>query len=271
MRPRRVLTVIAMSLLSAAMLLPGPAVLGQSPAAPGPTSGVTHRIAFDGFTFTFTKDIAQSVNVSTLTAGEPGGPTVPEPPSTMFSLYGATRSPRAGGGRGEIQLFRVSDLQADRSLSKSLRDLQSILDQRPDLDPTAEGSPQEIPLVIDFDAAQGIRVLATYVDTGEMTGVTFVTAFVQNTYPYTSDAFTAMFEGLSTDGSTAILATFPLTTTLFPKEVPTDLVARVSSNAGWQRYQRQALATLDEAGAAAFSPSLASISVLIASMAFEEP
>lgn len=271
MRPRRALTVIAMSLLSAAMLLPSPAVLGQSPAASAPTSDVTHRIAFDGFTFTFTDDIAQSVNVSTLTAGEPGGPTVPAPPSTTFSLYGATQTPRAGGSRGEVQLFRVSDLQADRTLSKSLRDLQSILDERPDLDTTAEGSPQDIPLVIDIGAAQGIRVLATYVDTGEMTGVTFVTAFVQDTYPYTAGAFTAVFEGFSTDGSTAILATFPLTTTLFPNEVPIGLVERVSTNAGWQRYQRQALATLNEAGAAAFSPSLASISVLIASMAFEEP
>jgi hypothetical protein len=269
-RGRPSLTLIV-PLLAASLLASGPAALGQGTtdpsAAPVSTPLPEHTVAFDGLTFTFAGDLASSVNVSTLVGDRSGGPSEPTPPSTLFSLYGRGRAPKVGGQRGQLQLFRVADLPADGYAASQLGLLDQILDQRPDLDPTIDGSPESIPLVVDMDAAQGIRALATYVDTEDVTGIAFVTAFVQDTYPYSSTSFMAIFAGRSVDGSAAILASFPLTTKLFPKEIPDALVQRVSSAKGWPRYQRQAMATLSGASDA-FFPSLASIAALIDSMTF---
>jgi hypothetical protein len=272
MRRGRLSLTLAIPLLSASLLASGTAALGQGATDPSPAPASTpvpeHTVAFDGFAFTFAGDLASSVNISTLVGDRSGGPSVPTPPSTLFSLYGRARAPKVGGQRGQVQLFRVADLPADGYAAAQLRQLNDILDQRPDLDPVTDGSPDTIPLLVDMDAAQGIRALATYVDTDEVTGIAFVTAFVQDAYPYSSASFTAIFQGRSVDGSTAILASFPLTTQLFPKEVPDALVQRVSSANGWQRYQRQAMRTLAGAGSDAFSPSLRSITALIDSMTF---
>ena len=272
MRRGRLSVTLAIPLLSASLLASGPVALGQGATDPSPAPTSTpvpeHTVHFDGFAFSFADDLASSVNVSTLLGERSGGPSQPTPPSTLFSLYGRTRAPRVGGQRGQVQLFRVADLPADGYAAAQLRQLNEILDQRPDLDPATAGSPVSIPLLVDMDAAQGIRALATYVDTGEVTGIAFITAFIQDAYPYSSGSFTAIFQGRSLDGSTAILASFPLTTGLFPNDVPAALVDRVSTAKGWQRYQRQAMRTLAGAGPDAFSPPLASIWASIGSMTF---
>lgn len=271
MRRGRPTLTLAIPLLAALILASGTTALGEGSTDPSPVPASTpvpvHLVAFDGFAFTFANGLAASVNVSTLIGDRSGGPSEPTPASTLFSLYGRGRAPKTGGQRGQVQLFRVADLPVDGYAASQLPLLNEILDQRPDLDPATDGSPESIPLVVDMNAAQGIRALATYVDTEDVTGIAFVTAFIQDTYPYSSASFVAIFQGRSVDGSTAILASFPLTTKLFPKEVSDALVEGVSSAKGWQRYQREAMRTLSGASDA-FSPPLASIAALIDSMAF---
>ena len=252
----------------ATMLLALPAH-AQSPD-PGPVPDV-HVVAFDGFSFAFSDELASSVNITSV-LGDPAqtGPLAPTAPSTRFSLYGSTRRPVPGGQRGDVQLFRVADREGYRFMSGQLDELAALLADRPDLTQGAEGAPASIPLLEDEGAAQAIRFLPTYVDTDDLAGIMFVTAFAQDTYPFTRDSFTAVFQGISTDGTLAVTARFPLVIDVLPEEPSAELLDRVFAPGGWEPYLRRTLRRLAQAPADAFAPPIGSIGTLIGSMAFED-
>jgi len=253
-RSRRALTVVAAGLLL---------------AVPVQAQDADHSVWFDGFGFAFSEDLGSSVNITTVIGDDPEvGPLEASAPSTRFSLYGPARTPRAGGQLGEVQLFRVDELAGYAYQSGELEALGTLLADRPDLDPAEEGSPESIPMLEDVGAAQGIRFLPTYVDSDQLAGIVFVTAFVQDTFPFSADSFTAVFQGISTDGSTAITASIPLTISVFPEEVTSAQIDRVFQPGGWERYVRQSLRKLREAPEEAFSPTIGAIKAMVGSMTF---
>ncbi len=257
-RSRRALAVVA-----AAMLLALPVQAQDAdPAA-------EHQVAFDGFGFAFTEELGSSVNITTVFGDDPDvGPTAPSAPSTLFSLYGPARTPRAGGQLGDVRLFRVADVAGYEVQSATLEELATLLAERPDLASGAAGSPESIQLLVDVGAAQAIRFLPTYVDSDQLSGIVFVTVFLQDTYPFSADSFTAVFQGISADGTTAVTASIPLTVSVFPEEVTSAQIDRVYQPGGWERYLRQSLRKLQQAPEEAFSPSIAAIGEMIGSMTF---
>ena len=97
--------------------------------------------------------------------------------------------------------------------------LQAILAEQPDPASLAEGGeglPYMPPVI---EAANLTSVVVAYVDMPGMSGITYLTAFGQDAYPFTSDRFQYVFQGLSTDGRWYVSAIFWLTTDLFPEKV----------------------------------------------------
>jgi hypothetical protein len=228
-----------------------------------------HSVWYDGFGFTFSEELGSSVNITDVIGDDPDvGPLAPSAPSTRFSLYGPARNPRAGGQRGTVELYRVDELSAYPAQTATLQALQALLADRPDLDPAADESPDSIPMLKDVGAAQAIRFLPTYVDADQLSGIVFVTAFTQDTFPFSDDSFTAIFQGISADGTTAITASIPLTIRVFPGEVSAAQIDRVFQEGGWERYLRQSLRRLRQAPEEAFAPSIGAIGAMVGSMTF---
>jgi hypothetical protein len=252
------------ALLLAGLLLAGPAH-AQSPD-PG-VELLPHGVFFDGVGFLFSDELGASVNVTTLLGdAQDSGPFAPEPPSLRFSLYGPARTPRTGGQTGEVQVMLVADLEAMDYEARLLGELRSLLADRPPLGQGEAGSPGSIPLLVDENAAQGVRARAVYVDTEALSGVLFVTAFIQNTYPFSDDSFRAVFEGLSNDGTLAVHASFPLVASGFPRTISSELADRVQTEDGWRRYAQQVARRLDRASDGSFAPSLTAIDGLVRSI-----
>jgi hypothetical protein len=256
-------------LLAAAMLLAAVPARAQSP---DPGSGpAANLVGYGDISFLLPADVASSVNTTRLVGDDPDvGPFAPEPPSTRFSLYGQVRRPAPGGQRGTLAVYRAADLGAYPATLAAAEDLVALLDARPDLTSDADGAPDQIPMLTDEGAAQAIRFLPTYLDTDTLSGVVFVTAFAQDTVPFSRDSFVAVFQGVSTDGSTFVAASIPLTIDAFPVEPTAEQIERVLSG-GWQSYLRRSLRRLGETPAEGFTPSIASIGTLFGSITIGEP
>jgi hypothetical protein len=227
-------------------------------------------VAYDDISFVLPEDVASSVNITRLLGDDPDvGPLAPEPPSTRFSLYGEVGRPVPGGQRGRIAVYRAADLAAYPATLAVAEELTALLEARPDLASDADGAPDQIPLLDDEGAGQAIRFLPTYVDTDAMSGVVFVTAFAQDTFPFSRGSFVAVFQGISADGSAYIAASIPLTIDSFPAEPTAEQIDRVLGG-GWQTYLRRSLRRLAETPAEGFTPSIASIGTLFGSIVVGE-
>jgi hypothetical protein len=192
-------------------------------------------------------------------------------PGTAFSFYGPSLQPRRGGNLGEIRLIPVSSIQQREFEGGRLEALRTLLEELPPLDPTSDDPPTDLPVLPDVGAAQLVIGKAGYASSDTMAGVVFLAGFGQDIFPFSSDSFWFLFQGLSTDGTTWVSVAIPLTTDLFPETVSDELLAQVATPRGWRRYQSQARATLAEAPPEAFTPSLTAVGELVGSMAFVTP
>ena len=138
----------------------------------------TSTVLFDGNGFTFDESLGASVNITQVPGGPPGeeGPAALGPGHQAFTLYG----PQTGRGTGPTNASahpascastapRIWLATAGRH--RQLTELQSLLDERPDLAPyTAPGeggASLPLPFVLDGSAAQAIDARAQYIDTSE--------------------------------------------------------------------------------------------------------
>ena len=262
-----------MKLRSTALAALSLLVVAVPTAAQDPTSS---SVLFDGMGFTFDQSIGSSVNV-TQVPGESPEPTAfgaPDSPHLTFSVYGPraefAKMPRVGGTGTAVHFFPVADQAPYKDALDELDRLQAILAARPDPAGLATGGdalPYMPPVV---DAAQMLRARVSYVDLPGLQGISYLTAYGQDAYPFTSDRFQYVFEGLSTDGRWYVAAIFDVTTDLFPKKVSAKDANRiVATRKAYERYEAESRATLEGAAQDAFAPTLDAADALIASIVIE--
>jgi hypothetical protein len=261
----------AIATLTAAVLLASMPTL-----AAGPESSVS----FDGIGFDFDRSLGASVNILQVPGQRPSPNAIVEPDAAhlAFTLYGrrdeATKIPRAWVAPEVLRFYRTSDLAGYDLASQQLVALGSMLSERPDLAAamtvTDQGIPGPLPFLPIVDAGQGIVARAQYVDTPQLAGIAYLTAFRQDVWPFAANEFLYTFQGLSDDGQWYVAADFLVDASMFPDKVKTKEGNRIASSIKrYTKYLRQSVETLNGASPDAFSPPLTSIDALIMSITFE--
>lgn len=238
-------------------------------------------VSFQGISFAFDRSLGTNVNIMEVPGDPPRGAFLVSSPGAghlAFSLYGTRRPeqrlPRSFEVPGTVSFYRVSDLADYTRASQQLEELQSLLDERPDLDTLtatdAETSSALLPFMLTDAAAQLIDAKGRYIDTPELSGVAYLTVLAQDLVPFGKDDFLYTFQGLSADGQWYVTVDFQVEAGMFPARVSRRATQRVvASPDAWMTYRDESIQTLKEAPDDAFTPSLATIDELVRSITFE--
>lgn len=259
-----ILATVIISLLALAI---GP-VYGQD--------GTSHTVAFDGIRITFDEALARHVNIvqypgDPLDYEAPGGP---EPAYVAFNFYNTPPAPETFLDEiGGVRVYPTASFAGYTFVEERYQTLQTLLADRPDL--AAYMAVEEnlsaitLPFIPVFPAGQIIRARAAYVDTPAFSGISFVTAYRQDAFPFMHDNFIWTLQGISADGTLYISAVFPLTTSLFPAEIGADFnydawIAEI------QTYFTDSIALLNSGSPQDFAPSLDLLEATVTSIAFAD-
>lgn len=249
--------------------------IGGLPAAAQETSST---VSFDGVAFSFDRALGASANVTQVPGQgsdveQPGGPGVPH---LAFTLYGAraegAKVPRVGVAPSVVRFYRTADLAGDDQASQQLEDLTSLLSEEPDLatfmDVADDGSGDPLPFLPVIPAAQVIRAQARYVETPQLAGIAYLTAYRQDVSPFAAGDFWYTFQGVSADGAWYVAVDIVVDASMFPAEITAKDAARIADGEQYAQYLIQSIETLNGAAADAFDPPLTSIDALVQSITF---
>jgi hypothetical protein len=231
----------------------------------------TNTVTFNNFSFKVASNFAPNVNIVQFAGDpkdiqQPGGPEVPH---TEFVLYNGETALSPFEAPAVIRLYKAQGFAGYDFPQQRFDQLKELLDKRPDLkqymeikpDNTSENS---LPFMPVFGAAQVIRARAQYVETAAVKGISYLTVYRQDVSPFSSDEFLYTFQGLSTDGEYYISASFRLSTSLFPKEIPTDFdYDKFTTN--FTQYLADSVDKLNNAKPGDFTPELSVFDEIVAS------
>lgn len=227
------------------------------------------QVAFDGVTFSLPSALATNVNIVQYAGGDEST-FPPEAPHIRFFLYnGFPAAPQSLFDQGAVvTVYRTADFAGNAEAEAALQQLQTLLNDRPDLSPymtiAADGSGQTLPFLPAIAAGQVIRARVQYVDTPAMNGISYVTVYRQDVSPFTGGEFIYTFQGLSQDGQYYVSAILNIDTSLFPAEPE----AFDPNTFNATEYYNQSVQQLNQAGDEAFTPPLAVLEPVILSFTF---
>jgi len=233
-------------------------------------------VSFEGVGFTFDRVLGTGVNI-TQVRGRPSnnqGLDVPDAGHIAFVIHArrseSAKALRAFDAPGVVRVYRVADLASYADASQRATQLKTLLTDRPDLSTymtvTGDGSVQELPYMPVFPAAQAIQARAQYIDTPQLAGVAFLTAFRQDVSPFAAADFWYTFQGLSTDGTWYVSVSWVVDATMFPARISAKEANHQANR--WVKYISESISTLNAAAPAAFTPPLTSIDALVRSITF---
>lgn len=224
----------------------------------------SHRVTVDGFSF----DLALRPNVNIVPYVDDGMTFPPEADHIQFIVYESFPVPESifDIGSGGIRLYNIAGL--NELQLEQVQQLQTLLADRPDLSPYMTGDGISLPFLPMLTHGQPLRARAEYVETAQVSGISYLTVFSAAAEPFLSTSFLYTFQGLSADGEHYVSVLFPLQTSLFPAEPePIEPDAFMSQLA---EYMAETTAALTEASPDDFTPSLDALNALVESFAFEE-
>ncbi|MBL8145558.1 MAG: hypothetical protein JNL34_04160 [Anaerolineae bacterium] len=239
-------------------------------AVPAFAQDSTNTASLNGLGLSFPASFATSV-VGTQVAGDalddlyPGGP---QPAYTGLMFFSEPPAPQSMFEHGGVRLVHVADAVDYPFTQTQIDALAALLAERPDLNEymeTADDNALNLPFLPTFPAAQILRARAEYVDTPELSGISYVTAFRQDVSPLIASEFLYTFQGLTADGQTYVAAVFPVTAPGFPAEYPANLdydafVARL------HEYFNESITALNAADGETFVPALSTLDSIIQSI-----
>jgi hypothetical protein len=263
-----------MGLRSSSLALAGLILL----SLPVHAQATSSTVSFDGVGFSFDPTLGTSVNITEVPAQRPDRPGIGAPGAAhlAFTLYGprpeSSRIPRPLDAPGVARFYRVPDLAPYDWASAQLEELTSLLADRPALNSRMtvgeDGGVDPLPFILDNSAAQALLARARYVDTPELAGVAYLTAFRQDVSPFAAGDFWYTFQGISSDGAWYVAVDFVIEADDFPAKVSPRQARRLTNARRWTRYVNDSIQTLNAAGPDAFDPPLTSIDALVQSITF---
>ena len=239
----------------------------------------SRSVSFDGVGFGFDKSLGTSVNITQVPGQpadlqQPGGPDLRH---VAFTLYGpkaeGAKVPRVGDAPGVVRAYRIADLAGYDEATQQLEQLTGLLADRPDLGAftavSSDGSGDALPYLPTMPASQVIRARAQYVDTPELSGVAYLTAYRQDVSPFAAGDFWYTFQGLSTDGEWYVAVDFVVDASMFPAKVTAKDANRMNSANAYAKYLTESVLKLNDATPEAFAPPLTAVDALVRSITFD--
>ena len=164
----------------------------------------------------------QSLKASPLKPDTPPGDEWPAHIEFQFPHYfdgklGQLLNP-ASGEQPLLAIYPTADFAAIQ-WEGELKSLKALLKKRPGGNRILAAA-KTLPYLPVPDAAQMLHADAIYLSFRNGTGIRYITHYAQDVAPYTANCFFYTYQGLTADGKTYVSATFPLYTSLFPKQIP---------------------------------------------------
>ncbi|MGA9531661.1 MAG: hypothetical protein WBR18_02995 [Anaerolineales bacterium] len=194
---------------------------------------------------------------------EPGGPA--------FAMYPAYREITLDGypltnvfHLPRIDVYPVAETTAMNPAAADLIGrLQALLADRP------TEFPDPMPFLPIFNAGQMMHTKEAYLDGAAVHGVRYLTQYAQAAYPINNHDLFYTFQGLTSDGSSYVLAILPVSHPDLPAtgdEFPGGYQDFIDN---YDTYLQQSLALLQAADGAEFTPMLSTLDALITSLQVE--
>jgi heat shock protein HslJ len=232
----------------------------------------TTTLSVNDFSLTYDAALAGQVRVIAFPGDpvdqmQPGGPM---PRSTTIELY-----PDMFAGEqmptGVIHVFKTADFVGYPLYEAELAALNALagLDQSAiaALASSGTGDAGVLPYLPTANAVQILRAQPRLIDTGEFSGIAYLTTYSQGIVPIHNAMLRYTLQLVSADGQTYVGATFNVSSPLLPDEVP------AGYNATGTQYEADlaaALELLTGSAPAEFSPSLEALQMFAATFAVDD-
>ncbi len=263
----RAFFVSILTLLCALIVLGGQALAQDTPST----------VSFNGVGFSFDPSLGSSVNITSVPAQSSAEVKVgvAAPAHTVFAIYGSrtetAKTPRLGSGP-VVRVYRVSDMGGYAEYSNALSSLQNLLSQQTDLTtymaPSTTGNDLTLPYLPVAQAGQPLRARAVYVNTPQVTGISYLTGFRQDVSAFAGKDFWYTFQGISSDGQWYISVVTPVKASMFPKKVKAK-DNNFKNADDYNTYLTDAISKLNAGDDSAFTPPLSAIDALVQSITIE--
>jgi hypothetical protein len=240
-----------------------PTLVPAATAVPTAMPATMGTADFNGISFNYDLALAQQITTTTV-PGENAGPDGPYwatfPAYDEFNLVGYPS--QNNYHRPHIEIYSVDEFSNLNSAAKDQ------IDQLKQLLGDAPGSPDRIPLLPIFNAAQVFRSQVKYLNFQSGQGVRFVTQYDQAIMPLNNQEIFYTFQGLTSDGRYYIAAILPVATSTLPAtgEVSQEQMQTFSTADGFQNYLNQTVQTLNGLPASDFTPNLDLLDAMIKSI-----
>ena len=188
-----------------------------------------------------------------------------EPKHFTWTL-GDTSDP--GSMTGYVSVYPVEaylaiwELQGDSFVSDTLAQLETLLSEQP-----ADPAPP-MPVLPQVGATNDFAAQVAYLDLpGGGNGVRFIGRFVQDVSPIENFQLRYIFQGLTNDGQTLVVASIPVTTTALPAE-PQSMSGDEYNEfaANYESYLAETTATFNALASTDFAPDLAVLDAILQSV-----
>lgn len=188
-----------------------------------------------------------------------------EPKHFTWTL-GDTSDP--GSMTGYVSVYPVEayqaiwELQGDSFVSDTLAQLETLLSEQP-----ANPAPP-LPVLPQLPATNDFAAQVAYLDLpGGGNGVRFIGRFVQDVSPVENFQLRYIFQGLTDNGQTLVVASIPVTTTALPTE-PQSMSGDEYNTfaANYESYLAETTATFNALASTDFTPDLAVLDAILESV-----
>ena len=237
-----------------------------APGAPGanqtPEVILDREASYGGVTFRYNADIAGAAMGETV-AAEELWEVIPEHIAFSFSGYALA----ATFHEARITIYPVSEFASGGGAANTAAALRTLLDsgQLPTAGGGFEG--QGIPFLPPFNAAQLLHTQIAWVAFQNGRGLRFLTEYAQYNAPVNNTDLFYTFQGLTDDGQTYIAAILPVSHPALQadaSQIPGGNADAFAST--YETYANDMALQLAGYGAAEFTPNLALLDALIASL-----
>lgn len=187
------------------------------------------------------------------------------PAHTLFTLLGYEIGDLLPSAAPTIAVYDVATFEeAGPEYLEALSAMRVLLDQRPDLDEVVM-----LPYLPVIAPSQVFVTRAEYLSFNGGAGLRYLTLFAFDVSPALEGQILYTFQGLTTDETRYVAATFPLNTGLLDTEYPADFDYNAFIDT-LDTYFADLLASLSEQAADAFTPDLDLLDALIAGLTVGE-